>query len=121
MISLVFLFLIFSFIFSSNSLVAYILFPVNDDDIDNPSAYQLFTVKLPKKGYKAMTRSSRQIDLAGNSIVGTNLSYYERIGRNLLNNENGKSIGIKVNFGWTNDDLGNKNLVVLTKPIMPVY
>lgn len=102
-------------------ILHYVLFPVNDDDIDDPEAYELHTVHLPKRGYKAMTRSSRQIDLAGNSIIGTSINYYSKMGTNLTNNKDGASLGIKVNFGWTNDSEGNKQLIVNTKPLMQKY
>ena len=104
-----------------HDVLHYILFPENDDDIDKPEKYKVFSIKLPKNGYKAMLLSSRQIDLAGNSVIGANKSYYEKMGRNLTNNENGKSIGLKINFGWSNDENGELKLTVITRPIMPIY
>ena len=99
----------------------YILFPDIDDDIDKPEKYKVFSVRLPKNGYRAMLLSSRQIDIAGNSVIGTNQNYFSKMGRNLTNNENGKSIGLKINFGWSNDEVGELKLTVMTRPIMPIY
>lgn len=102
-------------------LLHYVLFPNKDDDIDKPDAYQVFTVKLPHKGYRAMQKASRQIDLAGNSILARNQNSYNNVGKNLTNNATAKQLGLKVNFGWSNDENGELKLTVMTRPIMPIY
>ena len=104
---------------SDYDILHYVLFPKDDIDIDNPSAYKLFTVKLPKLNYRAMRMtSSRQIDLAGNVLIGPMITYYTKIGNNLTNNKLGASIGIKLAFNWYNDINGQMQLAVNTKPIM---
>lgn len=101
-------------------MLHYILFPKDDVDIDNPAKYEAHSVKLPRRNYKAMAYSSRQIDLAGNSIIGTSLTYYNKMGINLTNNKNGASLGVKVSFAWGSDTLGEKKLSVITNPIMQI-
>lgn len=94
----------------------YIEFPRDDGDIDEPEAYTVHTVKIPKHNTNIFQNFSRQVDIAGNAYFGQSISLNSDARFNLTNSRRADSIGMVVNLNWFSND-GDRSLGVQIKPL----